>query len=133
MQKRLVLVCEGSLCPRELPDVSGPSLGEAGRYRMVSEPTLAVSRARTGVVHGHEHGRVWAQMPPACGRARDGSVRGYLGCAVGTGRTDVAQGPLALDARTSHMGRWHWTYGTWPRKDVPGLGLTDEDVGLLRG
>jgi hypothetical protein len=35
-----------------------------------------------------------------------------------------------------------WTYGThmsvldvqmWPRGDVPGLGLTDEDVGLLRG
>jgi hypothetical protein len=22
---------------------------------------------------------------------------------------------------------------TWPRWDVPGLGLTDEDVGLLRG
>ena len=32
MQKRLVLVCEGSLCPRKLPDVSGPGLGEAGRY-----------------------------------------------------------------------------------------------------
>ena len=31
------------------PDVSGPGLGEAGRYRMVSEPTLAVSRALTGV------------------------------------------------------------------------------------
>ena len=30
----------------KLPDVSGPSLGEVGRYRMVSEPTLAVSRAR---------------------------------------------------------------------------------------
>ena len=33
----------------KLPDVSGPGLGEAGRYRMVSKPTLAVSRARTGV------------------------------------------------------------------------------------
>ena len=33
----------------KLPDVSGPDLGEAGRYRMVSEPILAVSRARTGV------------------------------------------------------------------------------------
>ena len=32
MQKRLVLVCEGSLCPRKLPEVSGPGLGEAGRY-----------------------------------------------------------------------------------------------------
>ena len=49
MQKRLVLVCENSLCPRKQPDVTGPGLGEAGRYRMVSEPTLAVSRARTGV------------------------------------------------------------------------------------
>jgi hypothetical protein len=36
----------------------------------------------------------------------------------------------------------NWTYSTrmpvldirtWPRGDVPGLGLTDEDVGLLRG
>jgi hypothetical protein len=33
----------------------------------------------------------------------------------------------------------NWAYGTrmldirtWPRGDVPGLGLTDEDVGLLR-
>ena len=33
----------------KLPDVSRPGLGEAGRYRMVSEPTLVVSRARTGV------------------------------------------------------------------------------------
>ena len=32
MQKRHVLVCEDSLCPRELPDVSGPGLGETGRY-----------------------------------------------------------------------------------------------------
>ena len=32
MQKRHVLVCEGSLCPRKLSDVSGPGLGEAGRY-----------------------------------------------------------------------------------------------------
>jgi hypothetical protein len=36
----------------------------------------------------------------------------------------------------------NWTYGTrmsildvwmWPRGDIPGLGLTDEDVDLLRG
>ena len=33
----------------KLPDVSGPGLGEPGRYRMVSEPTLAVLQARTGV------------------------------------------------------------------------------------
>ena len=32
-----MLVCEGSLCPIKLPDVNGPGLGEAGRYRMVSE------------------------------------------------------------------------------------------------
>ena len=32
MQKRHVLICEGSLCPRKQPDVSGPGLGEAGRY-----------------------------------------------------------------------------------------------------
>ena len=100
---------------------------------MVSEPTLVVSRARTGVSAGYEHGHVGAQMPSACARARGGSVRGHLGCAVGTGCTDVAQGPLALDVRTWHMSCWHWTYGTWPREDVPGLGLTDEDVGLLRG
>ena len=30
----------------KLPDVSGPGLREAGRYRMVSKPTLAVSRTR---------------------------------------------------------------------------------------
>jgi hypothetical protein len=36
----------------------------------------------------------------------------------------------------------NWAYGTrmpvldvrtWPREDVPGLRLTDEDIGLLRG
>ena len=32
VQKRHVLVCEGSLCPRKLSEVSGPGLGEAGRY-----------------------------------------------------------------------------------------------------
>ena len=32
MQKRLVLVCDDSLCPRKQPDVSRPGLGEAGRY-----------------------------------------------------------------------------------------------------
>ena len=70
---------------------------------MVSEPTLAVSCHIRAEVCGHEHRHVRAEMPPACGRARGVSVRGHLGCA-GTGRTDVAQGPLALDARTWHMG-----------------------------
>ena len=79
MQKIHVLVYEDSLCPIKLPDVSGPGLGEAGRYRMVSEPTLAVSRARTGI------------SARACGRARSGSVREHLGCAVGTGRTGRGQ------------------------------------------
>ena len=46
---RTIPVCEYSLCPRKQPYVSGPGLGEAGRYKMVSEPTLAVSQARTGV------------------------------------------------------------------------------------
>jgi hypothetical protein len=86
-------VCRKNLCWSvrivyvldKLPDVIGPDLGEAGRYRMVSEPTLAVSRACTSV------------NARACGRARGGSVRVHLGCTVGTGRTDVAQGSLALD------------------------------------
>ena len=34
VQKRHVLVCEGSLCPIKLPDVNGPGLGEAGRYNL---------------------------------------------------------------------------------------------------
>ena len=110
MQKRYVLVCEGNLCPRKLSDVSGPGLGEAGRYIMVSEPTLAVSRARTGV------------SARACGRAREGADA-----------TGMRTGTWRVSARASGMRCWHWTYGTWPREDVPGLGLTDEDVGLLRG
>ena len=72
MQKRLVLVCEDSLCPRKQPDLSGPGLGEAGRYRMVSEPTLAVSRHIRVEVCGHEHEHVGAQMP----RHVDRRVRG---------------------------------------------------------
>ena len=56
---------------------------------MVSETTLAVSRHKRAEVRGHEHGRVEAQMP----RHVDGHVRG----------TDVAHGPLTLDAWTWHM------------------------------
>ena len=37
----------------KLSDVSGPGLGEAGRYRMVSEPTLVVSRARVSQLRRH--------------------------------------------------------------------------------
>ena len=50
----------------KLPDVSGSGLREAGRYS-------------AGQGCGH------------CARACGGSVRGHLGCAVGTGRTDVTK------------------------------------------
>ena len=78
----------------KLSDVSGPGLGEAGRYRMVSEPTLAVSRARVLQLR-------MAGVDPAWSHSMAHA--------------------LALDTRM------------WPREDVPGLGLIDEDVGLLRG
>jgi hypothetical protein len=75
-----VLVCEGSLCPRERPDVSGPDLEEAGRYRMVSEPTLMVSRARVSQLHRHgAHG--W------CGPR----VVTHHGTCAGAGHTDVTK------------------------------------------
>ena len=38
MQKRLVLICEDSLNPIKLPDVSGAGLGEAGRYNSPAAP-----------------------------------------------------------------------------------------------
>ena len=64
----------------KLPDVSGPGLVEAGRYKMVSEPTLAVSRARVSQLRRHgAHG--W------CG---PGVVTQHGTCA-GTGHTDVAK------------------------------------------
>ena len=82
-----------------LPDESGPGLGETGCYRMVSELTLAVSRACV------------------C-RSCAGIV-----CMAG------------VDPEWSHTMAHALALGTrtWPREDVPGLGLTDEDVGLLRG
>ena len=46
MQKRLVLVCEDSLCPRKQPDVSGPGLGEAGRYSSGGHGAERASRRR---------------------------------------------------------------------------------------
>ena len=49
MQKRHVLVCEGSLCPRELPDVSGPGLGEAGRYNAAPSGDVEVCRVREDI------------------------------------------------------------------------------------
>ena len=76
----------------KLPDVSGSGLWEAGRYRMVSEPTLAVSRARTDV------------SAQACGRARGGADA-----------TGMWTGACRVSARASGMCRWHWTHGrcTW--------------------
>jgi hypothetical protein len=57
------------------PDVSGPGLEEAGRYRMVSKPTLAVSRARVSQLRRHgAHG--WC---------------GQHGTCAGTRHTDVAK------------------------------------------
>ena len=44
-------------------------------------------------------------------------------------------GSWRMWARSGHM-TWHMTtldIQTWPRGEVPRLGLTDEDVGLLRG
>ena len=106
-----VLLCEDSLCPRKQPDVSGPGLGEAGRYRMASEPTLAVSRARTGVsAEAGARTRGGADATGMCTGAWRVSARAsgmrHWHCShgrrtwiVGTGRTDVAHGPLALDVR----------------------------------
>jgi hypothetical protein len=57
VQKRLVWVCKGRLCPRKRPDVSRPILEEAGRYRMVSELTLMVSRVHVSQLYRHDaHG-----------------------------------------------------------------------------
>ena len=64
----------------KLPDVSGPGLGEARRYRMVSEPTLMVSRVRVSQLRRHgAHG--W------CG---SGVVTQHGTCA-GSGHMDVAK------------------------------------------
>ena len=44
-------------------------------------------------------------------------------------------GAWRMWAQSGHM-EWHMTTvdtQTWLRGEVPGLGLTDEDVGLLRG
>ena len=106
-----MLVCEGSPCPIKLPDVSGPGLVEAARYRMVLEPTLAVSRARIGVstrACGRAHGGAdatrmwtgaWQVSARASGMRRWQWTHGRSTGTVGTGRTDVAHGLLALDVR----------------------------------
>jgi hypothetical protein len=38
---------------KKLPDISRPSLIEAGHYRMVSKPTLVVLRAHVSQFHRH--------------------------------------------------------------------------------
>ena len=80
MQKRLVLVCGTDYILEKLADVSGPNLVEAGCYKMVSEPTLAVPQARVSQLHRHGvHG--W------CGPR---VVTQHSTCAS-TGCTDVAK------------------------------------------
>jgi hypothetical protein len=56
--------------------------------------------------------------------------RGFT-CVCGLGGSGIWR----MWARSGHMA-WHMTTldtQTWLRRKVPGLGLTDEDVGLLRG
>jgi hypothetical protein len=76
------------------PDVSGSGLKKVGRYRMVSELTLAVSRARVSQLRMHgAHG--W------CGPR----VVTQHGTCASTGHTDVAKRGrswLGIDRR----GRW---------------------------
>jgi hypothetical protein len=62
------------------PDISGPSLEEVGRYRMVSEPTLTVSRVRVSQLRRHG-AHDW------CGPR----VVTQHGTCAGTGHTDVAK------------------------------------------
>ena len=71
---------------------------------MVSEPTLAVSRHIRAEVRGHEHGRVVAD------------ATGMWTGACGHRCAGIEDAP-ALDARTWHRDRWHWTHGrgTWDR------------------
>ena len=73
---------------------------------MVSEPTLAVSRARTGV-------SAWA-----CGRVRGGADA-----------TGMWTGAWRVSARASGMRRWHWTHGR--RTGTVGTGRTDVAHGPL--
>jgi hypothetical protein len=71
---------------------------------------------------------------PGIGRGVTSGIRadphGFTGvCGLG------GSGIWRMWARSGHMA-WHMTtldIQTWPRGEVPGLGLTDEDVGLLRG
>jgi hypothetical protein len=67
----------------KLPNVSGPGLVEAERYRMVSEPTLTVSWARVSQLRRHgTHG--WCRL----------RVVTQHGTCAGTGHTDEDVGLL---------------------------------------
>ena len=64
----------------KLPDVSGPGLVEAGRYRMVSEPTLAVSRARVSQLRRHGvHGWCGPRVVTQHGTCAGTRGRSWLG------------------------------------------------------
>ena len=85
---------------------------------MVSESTLAVSaavsRARVSQLRRHDvHGRFHGRVCRSCA--------GMM-CMAGVDPkwSHIMAYALALDART------------WPRGDVPSLGLIDEDVDLLK-
>jgi hypothetical protein len=73
---------------------------------------------------------------PGIGRGVTSGIRtdprGFTGvCGLG----GSVYGAWHMWARSGHMA-WHMTTldtQTWLRGEVPGLGLTDEDVGILRG
>ncbi|TVU25078.1 hypothetical protein EJB05_27557, partial [Eragrostis curvula] len=95
--------------------------------RSSSRKNSKVKRAWPGAISGWVTDR---EVLPGCARVRTkcaektcvGFCAGMVRMAgVGPEWSHSMAHALALDART------------WPRGDVPGLGLTDEDVGLLRG
>jgi hypothetical protein len=103
--------------PRGLPGVMTTRSGVAGVLQMVSEPTLVVSQARTGQLRRIQ----W----------RTGQRRGYVCMTCGSSGKDMGSTYAANWMYGTHMAVLDvWT---WPRGDVPGLGLYDGDVGLLRG
>jgi hypothetical protein len=103
--------------PRGLPGVTTVRPGVAEVLQMVSEPTLTVSRARMSQLR-----RIRWRTSQGCGYVR------------------MMRGSSGRDTYGTYAA--NWTYDTcmpvldirtWSREDVPGLGLTDEDVDLLRG
>ena len=56
VQKIYVLVCEGSLCPRKLPEVSGSGLGEAGRYTLEDQTLYNVEKYKDSLLLGANSG-----------------------------------------------------------------------------